>query len=230
MRTVQKLPSDSQGKGDPKDKRHNGVYIRSKATSITGKKIEDPTQNWEKWRWRNYWVKYHPDRPAALIKDSDRTTLYGDFTDLATGGEYVIYQKWQYQPPTPLNVGCYNPNAMNEVYNNTFIGLTEYKRTRHGGYGDAGAWATGVLFIGMDRGPAERGKYSIYLHDNTFVSNDLFVTSYRRVTNTVRMERNTFKLQRDPTPTVGHTPFRAIGKPFEEIIKAGDNTFEGMQP
>jgi len=84
----------------------------------------------------------------------------------------------------------------------------------------------------MERGPADEGKYSIYIHDNTFISNDLFASSGSRrgVTNTVRMERNTFKLADDPAPTQGHTPFRNLGGDLEAKVKAGNNKFEGMQP
>ena len=119
---------------------------------------------------------------------------------------------------------------MNEVYGNTFVALTEYERTRHGGYGRSGQWASGIFFVGMNRGPSAPGKYSITIHDNTFISNDLFVSAGRPVTSTVRIERNTFKLADDPAPTEGHTPFRRIGDELEGKINAGANTFEGMQP
>ncbi|GAH71646.1 unnamed protein product, partial [marine sediment metagenome] len=69
-----------------------------------------------------------------------------------------------------------------------------------------------------------------YIHDNEFVGNDLFASAGRPVTNTVRIEKNTFKLASDPAPTEGHAPFRRIGGALEGRIKAGGNTFEGMAP
>jgi len=229
MRITQKLPVDSQGKGDPADKMRNGVYVRSRATAIDANRLEDKTQNWERARWKDYWVKYAPDKPAVLIRGNDRTSLDADF-QTAAPGEYTIYQKWNYVPATPLNVGCYDPNAMNEVYGNTIVALTEYKRTRHGGYARSGQWASAIFLVGMNNGPAQQGKYSIYIHDNEFISNDLFVSAGRPVTNTVRIERNTFKLADAPAPTEGHTPYRRIGEALENAIKAGGNKFEGMKP
>ncbi len=82
---------------------------------------------------------------------------------------------WKYVAPTPLNIACYDPNAMNEIYNNTFIGITTYKKTRHGDYGDSGEWATAVMLIAMTKGEADPGKYSADVHDNQFFSNDLFL-------------------------------------------------------
>lgn len=232
MRVTQLQPVDSQGKGAPEDKVHNGVFIRSTATAIDADSLTDTTQNWETDRWKNYWVKTAADKPAVLITGNGRTTLSAKLGDAAIPGEYTIYQKWDYVPATPLNVGSYDPNAMNEVHNNTIIALTTDARTRHGGYGHSGQWASAIYFVGMDRGPAEEGKYSIYIHDNRFISNDLFMStgSSRGVTNTVRVERNTFKLAGDPAPTEGHTPFRNLGGHFEAKIKSGKNKYEGMQP
>ena len=34
----------------------------SKATRISARRLTDETQNWEKSRWKGYWVKYRPDR------------------------------------------------------------------------------------------------------------------------------------------------------------------------
>jgi len=82
--------------------------------------------------------------------------------------------KWEYVPATPLNIACYEPNAMNQVNSNTFVALTEYRQTRHGGYGDSGQWASSIYFVGMNKGPSQNGAYSIFIHDNQFISNDLF--------------------------------------------------------
>lgn len=137
---------------------------------------------------------------------------------------------WDYVPPAPLNIACYDPNAGNEVYNNTFIGLTEYTQTYHGPYGDSGQWATAVHLVSMDQGKADAGKYSLYAHDNTFISNDIFVSAGTAVNMTVRIENNTFQLATTPAPTQEHTPFRNIGQELENAIKAGNNTFVGMTP
>jgi len=229
MRITQKLPVDSGGQGSPDDKVKNGVYLRSRASSLSADRLVDTTQNWEKDRWKDYFVKYAREHPPARIRGNNATTLFGEF-GAARPSEYTIYMKWEYVPATPLNVACYDPNAMNEVYNNTFVALTEYTNTRHGGYGDSGRWASALFFVGMQRGPAQAGKYAIAIHDNAFISNDLFVSSGRPVNMTVRIRNNSFTLADDPQPTEGHAPFRAIGEALEHGIKAGGNTFKGMQP
>ncbi|HUU44085.1 MAG TPA: hypothetical protein VMX57_09910, partial [Planctomycetota bacterium] len=232
MRITQKQPVDSQGAGDPDDKIHNGVYLRSKATEVEPDRLTDATQNWERDRWQNYWLKYDPRKPAVRITGNSATALFAAVGEDVNPGEYTIYQKWTYVPATPLNVACYDPNAMNDVHNNTFIALTTYRDTRHGGYGNSGQWASGIYFVGMTRGPADAGKYSIFIHDNSFISNDLFASTGSRqgVTNTVRVEKNTFKLADDPPPTKTHAPFRLLGDELDAKIKAGGNTFEGMEP
>jgi len=138
--------------------------------------------------------------------------------------------KWCYVPATPLNIACYDPNAMNEIAGNTFVALTQHRKTRHGGYGDSGQWAAAIYFVGMNKGPAEPGKYSAWIHHNRFVSNDLFLGSYRPVNMTVRIEKNTFVLATDPPPTESHAPFWRIGPALEAAVRAGGNTFEGMRP
>jgi hypothetical protein len=57
VRINQYLPVDSDGKGAPEDKMDNGVYLRSRASSIAADRLVDPEQNWEKDRWRYYFVK-----------------------------------------------------------------------------------------------------------------------------------------------------------------------------
>jgi len=229
MRITQRLPLDSDGQGSPDDKVHSGVYVRSIASSITPDRLTDTTQNWERDRWKDYFVKYADGLAPARITGNDATTLVGRF-GAEEPSPYAIYMKWVYVPATPLNVACYDPNAMNEVYDNTFVALTDYRTTRHGGYGDSGQWATGIYFVGMQKGPAEEGKYSIYIHDNTFLSNDLFVSSSRPVDMTVRIEKNTFTLATEPEPTQGHAAFRRLGDALEAAIKEGGNVFQGMQP
>ena len=130
----------------------------------------------------------------------------------------------RYVPATPLNIACYNPAAMNEVYDNDIIALTAYRAARMGGYGQSGQWASAIHFVGMTRGPAPAGKYSAYLHDNRFVTNHLFASSSRAVTQTVRVEKNTFTLAKDPPPVPATSRFRRIG-PLEAVIRAGGNTF-----
>jgi len=229
VRITQKPPLDSGGKGSPADKIATGVYLRSKATALAADRLTDSAQRWEPDRWKGYFVKYAPDQPPAPITRNDATTLFGAFQP-ARAGDYTIYMKWTYVPATPLNVACYNPNAMNEIHGNTFIALTTYPRTRHGGYGRSGQWASAIYLVGMQKGPAEQGRYAAWIHDNRFVSNDLFVGSYRPVNMTVRIEKNTFALARAPAPTQTHSAFWRIGPQLEARVKAGGNTFEGMEP
>ena len=229
VRIVQKRPHDSGGAGSPDDKLTTGVYVRSRATSLATGRLVDARQQWEKDRWKGYFVKYAPKLPAARIAGNDATTLYGKFAP-GEAGEYAIYMKWQYVPATPLNVACYDPAAMNEVCDNTFVALTEYRKTRHGGYGDSGQWAAAIYFVSMTRGAAPAGKHAVWIHGNRFVSNDLFVAATRPVNMTVRVEGNTFVLAKDPPPTETHTPFRRLGGALEASVKAGGNRFEEMKP
>ncbi|MBM4034375.1 MAG: hypothetical protein FJ291_21735 [Planctomycetes bacterium] len=152
-----------------------------------------------------------------------------------TGNFCRIVQKlpdkqWDYVPATPLNIACYDPNAMNEIADNTFVALTEYRKTRHGGYGDSGQWACPLYFVGMDRGPAQPGKHSAWVHDNRFISNDLFIGATGPVNMTVRIEKNTFTLAAAPPPTEGRQPFFKLGPELEAAIRAGANRFEGLPP
>ncbi|MBM4043083.1 MAG: hypothetical protein FJ290_31725 [Planctomycetes bacterium] len=152
-----------------------------------------------------------------------------------TGNYCRIVQKlpdkeWDYVPATPLNIACYNPNAMNEIADNTFVALTEYRKTRHGGYGASGQWACPLYFVGMDKGPAEPRKWSAWIHDNRFISNDLFVGATGPVNMTVRIEKNAFTLASAPPPTEGRQPFWKLGPAVEAAIKAGGNRFEGIPP
>ncbi|MGB2821800.1 MAG: hypothetical protein WBF17_12515, partial [Phycisphaerae bacterium] len=73
-------------------------------------------------------------------------------------------------------------------------------------------------------GAAPAGRYSAYIHDNRFVTNHLFASSSQAVTQTVRIEKNTFTLAKDPPPVPTKTRFRRIGE-LEQAIKAGGNTF-----
>jgi len=225
VRIVQKLPRDSDGKGAPEDKLTSGVYVRSRASAIEPDKLVDSAQNWEDDRWKNYFVKYAPDLPPARITGNDATTLFADFESVPPL-EYAIYIKWEYVPATPLNVACYDPNAMNEVYKNQFVALTEYKETRHGGYGDSGQWASAIHFVGMDKGQAQKDMYSVSIHDNQFVSNDLFASAGRPVNMIVLIKNNIFMLSDEPPVTEERRDFRNIGASLEEQIKTGGNVFE----
>ncbi len=224
VRIIQLQPVDSQGEGNPSDKKENGVYFHSEASSIQNGKLVDLQQNWEVDRWRYYFVKYDPDKPAVKITGNDATTLFGDFEEHEPG-EYTVYMIWNYVPPTPLNLSCYDPNAMNEIYNNTFIGITTYSETRHGGYGDSGQWGTSVMLVGMDKGPALQGNYSALIHDNQFYSNDLFVNSSSDVNMDVWFENNTFNLTHEPLTTERADRIRNTGMAFEEELKEGNNVF-----
>ncbi len=227
VRITQPLPTDSDGMGSPLNKVDNGVYVRAEADRLTVDRLVDNDAGWEIDRWRFYWVKFSAEYPPVKITGNDSTSLFADFPAGVQPGQYTIYMKWQYVPPTPLNVACYDPNGMNEVYNNHFVGITYYKNTRHGDYGDSGQWATGLMFIHMNEGPAEPGKYSVYIHDNQFESNDLFINSDMAVDMDVRMENNTFKLLAEPLQTERENRIRAVGATFESKVRQAGNTFDG---
>ena len=223
VRIIQRLPHDSGGIGLPRDKVDSGVYVQSQASSISPAKLVDESQHWEPDRWQGYFVKYSPELPPVQVEGNDATTLSAAFeADLAS--DYTIYMKWQYVPATPLNIACYNPNARNEVHGNTFVALTEYAHTRHGGYGDSGTWASSIHFVGMNRGDAA-GNESILIRNNEFISNDLFVSASAPVDMAVRIEQNRFMLAATPSATEGRTDFRNIGGTLEEGIQHGRNVF-----
>ena len=224
VRITQILPVDSDGKGDPRDKAENGVYLRSEATALEEGQLTDPSQNWETDRWRFYYVKYHPDLPPARITGNNEHTLFGDFKAVDPG-QYTLYMIWEYVPPTPLNLACYDPNGMNEIYNNTFIGVTHYREVWHGDYGDTGDWATAVMLIAMDKGPADAGKYSAWVHDNQFYSNDLFFNSGWEINMTLKFENNTFTLLKDPFAIKRENRIYDVGEWFENQIRNSPNTF-----
>ncbi len=229
VRITQYLPVDSGGVGALEDKMENGVYIRSTASAIEKDRLVDTTQAWEKDRWRYYFLKYHPDLPPAKITGNDANTLYADFKEVSPG-EYTIYMKWEYVPPTPLNLACYDPNGMNEIYDNTFIGITNYKEVWHGDYGDTGDWATAIMLIAMDKGPADPGKYAAYVHDNQFYSNDLFFNSGWKVNMTIRLENNIFTLLKEPFAIERPNRIFDVGEAFEKEVRASNNTFnEGTE-
>jgi hypothetical protein len=221
VRITQPQPVDSGGKGDPEDKIENGVYFHATATSIEDGLLIDNSQSWENDRWRLYYVKYDPGKPAVQITGNDATTLYGDF-EATSSLDYTVYMVWKYVPPTPLNVACYDPNGMNEIYDNTFIGITTYENTRHGGYGDSGEWSTGIMFIGMDEGPADPGKYSAYIHDNEFYSNDLFVNSSGAINMDIQVENNTFTYTDEPIATMRNYRIHNVGETFENHVRANN--------
>ena len=58
-----------------------------------------------------------------------------------------------------------------------------------------------------------------FIHDNQFISNDLFASSGRQVNMTVRVEENVFELSRDFPPTREREDFRWIGDLLESQIK-----------
>lgn len=225
VRIIQRQPLDSGGKGSPEDKAATGVYLRGTATALRSDRLVDGTQRWERDRWRGCHVRYAPGLPPVRITGNDATALFASF-QAAKPGEYAIYMPWQYVPATPLNVACYDPNAMNEVYHNTFVALTTYPKPRHGGYGSSGQWAAPLYLVGMTHGPARPGSHSILLRGNRFVTNDLFVGASRPVNMTVRVEGNTFALAETPPPTERSERFHRIGEPLGAALKAGKNVFE----
>ncbi len=217
-------PVDSAGQGSTADKINNGVYVRSVATALSGSRLVDVSRDWETSRWRGYFVKYSANLPPARIDSNDAATLFGNFSS-AEPGEYSIYMPWSHVPPSPLNIACYDPNAMNEVYGNRFEAITHYSKTRHGSYGDSGEWASSIQMVGMNRGPAEPGKYSVYVHDNQFYSNDLFINSYTNVDMAVRIEDNEFTLLKKPHLTRRDNRLRNLGTTLEDAVRAGNNRF-----
>ena len=225
VRIRQLLPGDSGGSGDPADKVDNGVYVRGRATTIATDRLVDSTASWEVDRWRFYRVNYAADQPTAVITGNDATTLFGNFAADAAPADYSIYMRWEYVPPTPLNIACYDPNGMNEVFDNTFIGITDYQQVRHGGYGDTGQWATGIMFIGMRRGPSDPGQYPAWVHDNTFMSNDLFINSGGEATMDVRIENNTFILLDEPHAVARESRIRNLAPSLLESVQRGGNLF-----
>ena len=226
VRITQLPPVDSDGQGDPSDKVDNGVYVRSRATLLSSSQLEDKSMSWEVNRWQNYYVKYAPDLPPAKIDSNHSSVLFANF-GITKPAEYSIYMKWEYVPPTPLNISCRNPEAMNEVYGNTFIAITHYGKTRHGDYGDSGQWASAIMFVSMNNGPAaDSGKYSVYVHDNSFMTNDLFLNSYSEVNMSVRIENNTFTLVGKPLVTERESRLRNLGAGLEQSIKLGGNKFD----
>jgi len=135
----------------------------------------------------------------------------------------------QYVPATPLNVACYDPAARNEIHDNHIEALTHYRAERFGGYGRSGQWASAIHFVGMVHGPALAGTYSAYIHNNTFVTNHLYASADRPVTQTVRVEKNTFTLVNDPPTVAARTRFRKIGA-LEATIRENNVLRTGVGP
>jgi len=81
------------------------------------------------------------------------------------------------------------------------------------------------MLIGMDRGPADPGKYTAYVHDNQFFSNDLFFNSGWKVDMTIKMEDNTFTLLKEPFAIDRDKRIFDVGVAFEKEIQASKNTF-----
>ncbi|MFH1049610.1 MAG: T9SS type A sorting domain-containing protein [bacterium] len=129
---------------------------------------------------------------------------------------------WDYVPATPLNLACYDPNAMNEIYNNKIIAHTTYKQTHHGGYGESGEWASAIYFVGMNY-ISDPEMFSAYIHHNEFISNDLFISGDIDATHIVRIEDNVFRLGSEPTDE--HSIFRTIPQEMQDRVLNGNNIF-----
>jgi Right handed beta helix region len=175
--------------------------------------------------WTKRWIELHGIKlEGTKVK---RAKIHNNYMRII---QHKPDSTWTYVPATPLNIASYDPNAMNDVYNNTFIALTEYAQTKHAGYGVFAQWAAAIYLVAMTYGKADAGKYSTYVHDNKFISNDIFVGANTNVNMSVRIEKNTFTLATTPPPTKGHAPFYKLGTALETAIKSGNNTFVGMSP
>ena len=77
-----------------------------------------------------------------------------------------------------------------------------------------------------DRHYDEPGKYSVYIHDNEFESNDLFLNGSPEVNMNVRIENNTFTLLKAPHAVERESRFRGVGEPLVDITRNGKNKFQ----
>ena len=227
---TQLLPRDAGGIGEPRDKVDNGVYVRGRATQIAAAGLVDTTASWEPDRWRLYHVRYARDRPPVRLTGNDGTTLFGSFDEGVAPGEYTIYMRWEFVPPTPLNIASYSADAMNEIFGNTFTGITQYRQVRHGDYGDTGQWATAIMMIGMRRGASPPGTWPAWVHDNTFRSNDLFINSSGEASMDVRIEDNRFVLLDTPHAVARESRLRNLSPALLEAVIGGNNDFGEAGP
>jgi len=174
------------------------------------------------------WVERRVELHGIKLEGTEVTgaRVYNNYMRIV---QYLPDADWDYVPATPLNVASYDPNAGNEVFDNTFIALTEYADTHHAPYGEPAQWASSIYFVDMTAGPAASGGYSVYIHGNRFYSNDLFVSAGTVPDMTIRIEDNTFTLATDPPPTNGRMAFQNIGA-LEAAILAGGNVFVGTSP
>jgi len=172
------------------------------------------SSNWEQRMIELHGIKLE----EARVTDSK---IYNNFVRIV---QLMPDADWEYVPATPLNIACYDPNAMNEIFDNTFIALTWYQTPRHGGYGDSGQWAAAVYLVHMNQGPADAGNYAAYVHGNDFYTNDLFVGADLEPDMTIRIVNNTFTLVDDPTPMDETSRFRRIPSDEQTAIEI-DNTF-----
>ncbi len=167
--------------------------------------------------WKRRRVELHGFKFEG--KDCVNVKLHDNFMQVI---QHLPNETWDYVPATPLNIACYNANAMNEVYNNTIVALTRYERARHGSYGDSGQWASSIHFVGMARGPARPGRYSVFIHDNRFVSNHLFLSAAAGEPNmTIRIEGNNFEWAESPLQD--HAVFRNIPSDMRRKILQANN-------
>ena len=151
--------------------------------------------------------------------NSTGNTVYNNYVEI---NQYLPDETYEYVPATPLNIACYNPNARNDIYNNTFVAKTHYANTRHGGYGDSGQWASAIYFVAMDKGAASSGSYSANIHDNQFISNDLFISSTGTLNMTILMNNNSFNLPSLPLPTNSRIDFRNISSSYITQFQDGN--------
>lgn len=151
-----------------------------------------------------------------------------------TTGQGLEQDKAHFAPATPLNFHV-KPDSQAEIYNNEFVAITKYRKAgSERGYGRPGEWAAALRIVSA-KGTTPQGdnklddNYTVYIHDNVFKSNDCFVNAGSPIEQTIRIEKNRFVLL--PNATDNREPVRGSGKArVLELLKAGGNTFSGMEP
>ncbi|OGF50965.1 MAG: hypothetical protein A2231_06550 [Candidatus Firestonebacteria bacterium RIFOXYA2_FULL_40_8] len=218
---------------------HNRITTSGRAVHMTAPNMEvynnwiDTTGNVTKDdmpQGSRPWILRYVELHGIKLEEatSKNNKIYNNFVRII---QHTTDSLGQYVPPTPLNIACYDANAMNEVYNNKFVGLTDYSTTVHNAYGIWSTWASAVFCVDMTAGPAAGSNYAVSLHDNEFISNDFFVGAiYSSPTSTIKFTNNKFVL--GPGPTATHTPYYGLGVSLQNDINSNNtmNATESTTP